>query len=167
MAWQNHIVLFHNFKKDKDLSKYIWTVWIFVAQMLTFRLHIGIFLEEFFWHICIALGQSWILLAPNRWQHFTSTHLTHKHAELRIISKVKNVEKELPKFVPTQGSCLLSCYSTKHISPGDAINSLGENIFKIPYLHTSIPFREQKCQFAHNSCSGSYFSLWAYLSAWG
>lgn len=119
-------------------------------------------------YIYIALGQSWIPLAPNRWQHFTSTHLTHKHAELRIISQVKNVEKELPKFMPAHGSRLLSCYSTKHIPPRDAINSLGEIVFKIPYLHTSSPFRGQKkCQFAHNSCNGSYFSFWAYLSAWG
>lgn len=39
---------FQNFRKDKDLSKCIWTVWIFVAQVLTFRIHIGILLVEFF-----------------------------------------------------------------------------------------------------------------------
>ena len=50
---------------------------------------------------------------------------------------MKNVEKEPPKFLLTQGSCLLAYHPTKHIPPGNAINSLGEKTFKILYLHTS------------------------------
>lgn len=88
-------------------------------------------------YVYMALSQSWILLTPSGWQHFTNIYLTHKHAELRIISKMKSVEKEPPKFVPTEGSCLLSSHSTKHIPPGNAINSLGEKTFKILYLYTS------------------------------
>lgn len=50
---------------------------------------------------------------------------------------MKSVEKEPPKFVPTEGSCLLLSHSSKHIPPGNAISSLGEKTFKILYLYTS------------------------------
>lgn len=86
------------------------------------------------------------------------TNMLNSEAYLRRKMWTKNH----PKFVLTQGSCLLSSHLTKHIPPRNAISSLGEKNFRILYLHTSSLSRIEI-----SICSQLmqwWFSLWMSLA---
>lgn len=133
--------------------------------MLTFRPRIGVLLEEFFWYICVytALCWSWIPLAPSGLWYFTNIYLIHKHAELRIISKMKNVEKEPPQACADPRQLIIIIPSHQTHSFWKCNQFLNWKEFQNPVFAYQQALRGQKSQFAHNSCSGSNFSLWMSL----
>ena len=88
-------------------------------------------------HIYLALGQSWIFLAPSGWRHFANIHLTRRRVGLRMISKIKNVEKGPPQVFADPRQLFIVVLSNQTHSFWKCYQFLGEKNFKILYLHTT------------------------------